>query len=259
MPFFLFTFRPQVSEQLLFEDFLSIFLPLLDQYSKYSYSIEEDNTLNKHLHVLVEHPTAKDNTAFKQLFNRKIFKDFKQSLKSKQTNDSGFDDRKVNEDPEDHLKVLGYVNKETQCLRRKYKGYTNEEILAGIKFYYASQHIEKSKVTDDWTILTMKNAHVIIEKFVKDNKLDWNEWIIAETIKIKMIESKYSFINFTRQKQAQLFNELIIANTKPKEDMNYHVNEESKIFEVDNDSSFSQMNDYIKKLQKLCTDNGVVF
>ena len=25
------------------------------------------------------------------------------------------------------------------------------------------------------TILTMKNAHVIIEKFVKDNKLDWNE------------------------------------------------------------------------------------
>lgn len=257
MPFYLFTFRPQISDQHLFEDFLSIFLPILDTLSKFSYSIEEDGTLNKHIHVLVEHK-AKDNNAWKQLFKRKIFKDFKECLASKMTNDHGFDDRMVKEDPEDLLKVLGYVNKETDCIRRKYKGFTNEEVLSGIKFYYASEHIDKSKVTNDWTVLTTKNAHVIIEKFVKDNELDWNEFMIEQTIKIKMIESKYSFINFNKKAQAQLFNELIIANTKTAND-DFHRIAEQHIYELTNDDKESQMLKRIHYLTKLLEESNIPY
>jgi hypothetical protein len=257
MPFYLFTFRPQVSDQHLFEDFLSIFLPILDTLSKYSYSIEEDGTLNKHIHVLVEHK-AKDNNAWKQLFKRKIFKDFKESLTSKMTNEHGFDDRMVKEDPEDLLKVLGYVNKETDCIRRKYKGFTNEEVLSGIKFYYASEHIDKSKVKNDWTVLTTKNAHVIIEKFVEDNEMDWNEFMIEQTIKIKMIESKFSFINFTKEKQSQLFNELIIANTKTAEG-DFHRIAEQHIYDITNDDKESQLLKRICFLEKLLSDNEISY
>ena len=118
MPFYLFTFRPQITEQELFENFITIFIPELKKLTKYSYSIEEDTTLQKHIHVVAE-SKAKDLSAFKQIFNKKIFKDFKSTLKLKQTNEKGFDDQKIRD--EDFLKVLGYVNKETQCLRREYK------------------------------------------------------------------------------------------------------------------------------------------
>ena len=142
MPFYLFTFRPQITEQDLFENFLTIFIPEIKKLTKYSYSVEDDSTLQKHIHVVAE-SKAKDLSAFKQIFNKKIFKDFKSSLKTKQTNEHGFDDKKINQ--EDFLKVLGYVNKETQCLRREYN-FTNEEILKAVDYYYTSKHIDKSQI-----------------------------------------------------------------------------------------------------------------
>ncbi len=51
-----------------------------------------------------------------------------------------------------------------------------------------------------------------------------------------MIVSKYSFINFTKQKQSQLFNELIIANTKDKSI--WHYKEEQNIHDEDSNSSY---------------------
>ena len=195
MPFFLFTFRPQITEQELFEQFLSIFLPLLEEFSKFSYSIEEDGTLNKHIHLMVE-TKAKDNCAWKQFFNKKPFKDFKVAIKTKQTNpDKGFDDRMVKRDKqgetiiEDKLKVLGYVNKETNCPRRKYKGFTNEEILEAVDFYYTTQHLEKSKIKNDLTLVTPKNIHILIKTFCEENELEPND----PHLKLRMNAKGYCF------------------------------------------------------------------
>ncbi len=214
MPYYLFTFRPQVTEQDLFENFITILKPELDKLDKYAYSIEEDNTLQKHIHVIAEHPSAKDNSAFKQMFNKKIFKDFKSSLRTKQTNDKGFDDRKVTEAPEDFLKTLGYVLKESACIRRQTKGFTNEELLQAIEYYYTSKHIDKqSKINDDWTILTTKNAHILVEDYIIKNEIIMSQqYDISSTIKIRMIKDKYSFINLSNDKQRQLFNEILIAH-----------------------------------------------
>ena len=141
MPHYLFTFRPQITEQDLFENFITIFLPQLKTMINYAYTIEEDDTLQKHIHTLVE-CKAKDNNAFQQLFNKKIFKDFKSSLLTKQTNDHGFDNRKVQDAPEDFLKVLGYVMKEPQALRRGYS-YPDTKIMEARNYYLTTDHIEK--------------------------------------------------------------------------------------------------------------------
>lgn len=254
MPFYLFTFRPQITEQELFENFITIFIPELKKLTKYSYSIEEDNTLQKHIHVVAE-SKAKDLSAFKQIFNKKIFKDFKSTLKTKQTNEHGFDDQKIRD--EDFLKVLGYVNKETQCLRREYN-FTNEEILQAVEYYYTTKHIDKTKnIDNDWTILTTKNAHVIIENYVKEHNIDWNDFMVETVIKTQMQSNKYSFINISDKQTEKLFNELIMSNTEcTKED--FHLKQEKVIYRDIHGNKDEQIEE-ILRLQKLLKDNDISF
>lgn len=231
MPFYLFTFRPQISEQELFESFLTIFIPELKKLNRYSYSVEEDGTLQKHIHAVAE-SKAKDLSAFKQIFNKKIFKDFKSSLKLKQTNEKGFDDQKIRD--EDFLKVLGYVNKETQCLRREYN-FTNEEILQAVDYYYTSKHIDKSqKAKKDWTILTTKNAHVIIENYVELHNIDYHDFLVEQDIKMRMIKDRYSFSSLSKKQISTIFSEIIIANTDSKND--FHTQKEKQVHEEDLES-----------------------
>lgn len=252
MPFYLFTFRPQISEQELFESFLTIFIPELKKLNRYSYSVEEDGTLQKHIHAVAE-SKAKDLSAFKQIFNKKIFKDFKSSLKLKQTNEKGFDDQKIRD--EDFLKVLGYVNKETQCLRREYN-FTNEEILQAVEYYYTSKHIDKKKnIDNDWTILTTKNVHVIIENYVKEHNIDYNDFLVEEQIKMRMIKDKYSFASISKKQIATIFNELIIANTDKD---SFHHDEEKIIHHYD--ATMVQQPEFeIARLRELLKANDIKF
>lgn len=187
MPFYLFTFRPQISEQQLFEDFFTILKPELDTLSKYSYTIEEDNTLQKHIHLLAE-SKAKDLSAFKQIFQKKIFKDFKSTLKNKMTNEKGFDDRKVKETPEDLQHTLGYVNKEAQALRRQYKGFTNEEITNAVEYYHVVKRIKSENVQGDLKIMTSRNIHIYIKDYCERNKIEPNQ-----LAKLKMIKENHAF------------------------------------------------------------------
>lgn len=204
MPFYLFTFRPQITEQQLFEDFITIFIPELEKLSRYSYTIEDDSTLQKHIHVLAE-SKAKDNSAFHQMFNKKIFKDFKSTLKFKQTNEHGFDDRKVKDEPEDFLKVLGYVNKESQVLRRGYKGFTEEEITNAHKYYHTIEKMNKETCKSDLTLLTMKNAHIHIKEYCIRNSLR----PIDPYLKLRMVKDGYMFETIgSREKVRNIFSEL---------------------------------------------------
>lgn len=252
MPFYLFTFRPQISEQELFESFLTIFIPELKKLNRYSYSVEEDGTLQKHIHAVAE-SKAKDLSAFKQIFNKKIFKDFKSSLKLKQTNEKGFDDQKIRE--EDFLKVLGYVNKETQCLRREYN-FTNEEILQAVDYYYTTKHIDKSQKGErDWTILTTKNAHVIIENYVEQHNIDYNDFLVEQDIKMRMIKDRYSFASISKKQLVTIFNELIIAHTNKK---SFHYDEE-KIIHTYDTQMISQPEFEIARLRQLLKANSIQF
>lgn len=171
MPYYLFTFRPQITEQQLFEDFFTILQPELENLSKYSYTIEEDDTLQKHIHLIAE-SKAKDNSAFKQLFQKKIFQEFKSALKHKLTNEKGFDDRKVKDTKEDFLHTLGYVNKEATALRRQYKGFTNDEITTAVEYYHTAKRIKSSVKKSDLIIVTARNCHVLIKDYCVRNECE---------------------------------------------------------------------------------------
>lgn len=193
--YYLYTFRPQINEQDLLEDFLSLFLPFLEEFTKYSYSIEEDGTLNKHIHVIYTSKATDNSKAMPQKLNQKLFLKFKSALKNKMTTEKGFDDRKVKEKngipiKEDYLKVLGYVNKAVEkCWRRKSKGFTNEEIKEATDFYYANDRLDKSQIKNDLIIMNPKNIHISIKDYCIKNNLEPTQPIT----KLKMIKDGYCF------------------------------------------------------------------
>lgn len=235
MPYFLFTFRPQISEQELFENFLTIFLPIIQAYPKYSYSVEEDGTLQKHIHCLLYEPNEKkkDYSKFSQIFNQKRFTDFKKSLFTKQTNESGFDNRMVKETDQDLLKVIGYVNKETNCLRRAYAGFTNEEILNGVDYYYTCKHIDKSVKKSDLTIITPKNIHIIIKTFCEENKIEPTD----PTLKYRMNAQGYCFSQCPKVQETMhelesiMFPERYTYDDTPNRDYS-HIEKRLRLYEM---------------------------
>lgn len=259
MIFYLFTFRPQISEFQLFETFLTIFKVALKDnktVKQYAWSVENDNKLTRHLHVIAGFEKTKSkNNPLTQFLSGKIFKEFKAMLKNKQTNEpAGFDDRKVEDTEADFLKVLGYVMKETESVRKD----TNiplERISQALEYYYQCDHIDKSQPNkDNWTIITPKNAHVIIEKYVKDNNFDWDDFMIEEKIKIAMLRDRHTF-SFNKKTQAQIFNELVIANTKYSE---WHIKQEQNIHEFD-PNEFTHETAYISYLQKLLKEHDISY
>ena len=231
MPFFLYTFRPQINEQKLFEQFLDVFLPFLKEFPSYSYSVEEEGTLQQHIHIMYEHHATDNSKAMPQKLNKKCFSLFKSALKNKMTNDKGFDDRKVNDNQEDFLKVLGYVNKETNCLRRKSVGFTNEEILKAVGHYYACEHLDKSIVKNDLNIMTSKNIHISIKDYCVKNNLEPTQPLT----KLKMIKDGYMFSQVT--KVAETFDEIEInmfpdrfdeLDDKSYDNMSYRINQQQE-------------------------------
>lgn len=188
---FLLTFRCHTSDPHTFELVLPILLNTVQQYSnKYSWTIEKDNTLERHLHMLlIPIDSFKDGATLKQrLLNRKELKDFKDYLKFKsQTNlINALDIKKVNDN--DFLKTLGYVHKEELIIRTESKNILSDEILKGINLYLSSQKIEEiAKIKkNDWKYLTIKNSHSIIEDFMEKNPDTCFEEILSELLKNKI-------------------------------------------------------------------------
>lgn len=190
MPLYLYTFRPQICDQNLFETFIDIFLPFIEEFPRYSYSIEEDGTLSKHIHILYDCKASDNSKALPQKLNRKMFSKFHSVLKNKMTNEIGFDDRKVLDTKEDQLKVLGYVNKaEKNLWRRGAKGFPLEEISEAIKYYYAEKHLDKSIYKSDLRILQSRTIHISVLEYCVSNTLEPTDPLT----KIQMIKEGMMF------------------------------------------------------------------
>lgn len=208
MPYYCLTFNPQVCESHLLEEYLILLKPFIERFSKFSWSIEKDNTINKHLHLIVynEDPDPKSN--FYKKFKTFKFKPFFDKLKNLQTDPNIFlNCKKVKETQEDLQKVLGYVNKD-HATRRDKKGFTDGEILSAVEYYYTTEHLDKQTVKDGWTLITSKNIHPLIEQYCQDNNLS----VDHPYLKIKMTRDKYSFINVSPKVISRAFKELRIVH-----------------------------------------------
>ena len=141
------TFRAHICETQVFEDFINIFLPILNNFEQYAYSIEEDNTPNRHIHAILSlNSSIKDKSKLDQKFNNKFMKDFKKSLGIKQTDWAhAYDSKYLPHTSEDVLKVLGYVLKDDNVTRRRVKNISNNFLTQGIKFHLSTATIVTGK------------------------------------------------------------------------------------------------------------------
>jgi len=195
------TFRAHVSEPQLFEDYLNIFLPILNNFDSYAYTVEEDDTPNRHIHCLLSlNNSIKDKSKLDQKFNNKFMKDFKKSLGIKQTAwEHAYDSKYLPNTKEDILKVLGYVLKEDDVTRRRVKNISTNLMTQGIKFHVSTARIETSRVKNDWKAIKPQNIHVFLEDFIDKHDIDVNDTGLVPL----MVKSKYTFNQIT-SKQLKL-------------------------------------------------------
>lgn len=206
-----FTFRPQVTDQQLFEDFVLLFLPFIYKHSQYAYSIEKDNTPQRHIHAFME-GNYKDMSKFYQSWNKTNgLKDFKKSMSNTQTTCiHGFNTQIVSESDEDKLKVLGYVLKEQTT--RQESNIENQRQLDAVNYYFAHMRIKaRDPLKKDWTLLKATNFHTLIEDYLDKNQLKLND----KHLRKRLAKDRYSYGTLS-SKQVELFlAEIALARGEP--------------------------------------------
>lgn len=213
MPLFLITARCHVLDVNLFEQFLVVLHPWLLDHVKYAYSVEEDDTINRHIHFVVE-DNAKDRDALSRKFTTKTFKPFKEHLSSTNTIwDTFLNIQVIKKAKEDVLKSLGYCLKDN-TKRRGSKGFSEPFILEATKYYFVTKHMDKSILKRDEILITSKNIFAHVKDFVKSNNLS----ITDPSIQYLMTQQNYSFLNINPKQIKRAFTEMAImlGDTDPE-------------------------------------------
>ena len=211
MPYYLLTFRAHPNDSKLFEEFMDYFPPLLNEYPSYAWVVEEDNTLCKHFHAVIEtNKTKSKKTFFEKFKNKNLMKFRDMAISSSNTHSQGFHNRKVEDTEEDLLRCLGYTQKEGTPERSGYKGFTREYLEKSYHFYKVSARVKKDALPDDIMLLTLKNAYAHIETYCKKNDIRPDN----PMTKLLMQKDRYAFETIgSKEKQQSVLDELdVIMN-----------------------------------------------
>lgn len=216
------TFRPAPGNPTLLTEFLTLFSPLINK-AKYSASvIEEYGTPQAHFHAIVS-GSFKDTDRMNRWFWNAKMKKFKESLQHTNTlSKCCFHNLLVKQNPDelfwytsDVETCLGYVlksEKEKDRYTIDTKGFTNDQILQADKMYFTSLKCKNrcDVLKNDWTLLTKKNAHCLIEDFCQKNDQTIRDGNLIKNMK----RSRYSFVDLTSKAQKEIFDEIMISENK---------------------------------------------
>ena len=210
------TFRSHPLDKNLDDYYIQLLQPILKKNENYLLGIDSKNTLEQHFHLIISLPDSADITNLRQKFNSKTFKQLYKKIKDEQLSTyidpkftkGALEMKLVEKTVEDHMKTLGYCAKEGNFTS---KGYSEDEITQAIKYHYATERIDKSQpLENNWRILSTKNAHAYLEKFSKDNSIEYADPMFP----IELAKNKISMINISRKQQEILYAELSIAEDK---------------------------------------------
>lgn len=209
-----FTFRPQINDQSLFEDFLTMFIPFIKSHKEFAYSVENDGTNGRHIHTFLK-GKYQDKDKFYQKWNKtngltkfkKICKDFTN------TDENGFDTKLVPDEENDILHVLGYTLKE--CGGNRWSSNIPQiRLTEALEYYHAHRRIKaKSDINKDWIIMKPQTAHAHITKYMKDK----GYILPPNTLGIEMASDKYSWVCLTSKQVKLITSELTLAIEKDNE------------------------------------------
>ena len=245
MPYYSITSRPHPSEIQIFEDWLLLILPFIKE-REYYYTVEKDDSCDRHLHVVLE-DNAVDVTNFKKKLETKKFKNFKDSIKNNLTDFEQLTFCKKIKEGEETINI-GYIFKETNSRQGSSEfGQTviaEEFITQCIKEYFTDERIKaRGNEPDDVTIITSKNFYSKVNDYCKKNNITHAD----HTLYLKMIRGRYGFINISTKQLTRGFRELKIMNKV--EDHEDVLNTRSELF--DNSVPNYQMSEFEEISQDL--------
>ena len=229
MPYHLLTFRAHPNDSKLFEEFMDYFPPTLNQYPSYAWVVEEDHTLNKHFHAVIETPATKSKKTFFEKFNNKNLKMYKAMvIAASNTQEQGFHNRKVEDTEEDLLRCVGYTQKEGTPERSGVKGFPREFLEKAYHFYKVDARVKKASLPSDIILLTLKNAYAHIEQWCKKNDTRPH----LPMTKLRMQKDRYAFETIgSREKQSAVLDELDIMMNPDEYDLD-HVKSRQEYIEL---------------------------
>jgi len=259
-----FTFRASPNEPQVFEDYLTLILPIIHNSSQYSYSIEMDDTPNRHIHVFASlKPTEKDKSKIDQRFcDFKEMKLFRKSLKFKNTKwESAFHyGKKYNENDEpkaiipkgesDHMKALGYTMKDINK-RYKINGIKITEITRAMKYYAATARIKNSCVENNWKIVNNKNFHTLMEHYAQKNNMTVHDWDLIP----RMTHDRHTF-QISARDLKKYESELKFANSEYDE-KSEHLDEILNFRENNENTVMKDMWNHNAALMKIIEENNL--
>ncbi len=165
-----YTFRPHPLDLQKFEDYCTLLLPFIESHPHYAYSIEKDDTPDRHLHALMGSPAYKDLSKFTQAYHGKKrgLKAYKDMItRGKQTSAlHAWDTRLLPDTDDDFKKTLGYIYKDANS--RMETNFPIETLTASVEHYWSSRRLNAHSPTEhNWIFLTRKNAYQHIPDFLK--------------------------------------------------------------------------------------------
>lgn len=227
LKFFFLTVRPHPNDAPIFEDFLILFFNFINTNKNIkfnSYSIEKDNTPDRHLHIILG-TSFRDSDKLITALNSKQFKEYKSRLKfhdsnwtkriSEEDECSAFINFKVLPKTEDDvMKTIGYIHKDSNS-RRDTSQLQQKFLSECIELYYVHER-NKAKKSDPEAqcirTLTLKNAIPHILSFCKRHNIGYD----APAIRYRMVQNKYSFVNISSTNISRLFQEFRVMFGKER-------------------------------------------
>ncbi len=231
-----FTFRPQINDIQLFEDFITLFLPFVKDHKSWCYSVENDGTLHRHIHAVME-GEYKDKDKFFQKWNKTNgLKDFKSHCKAyTNTDENGFDTKLIPNEKPDLYHVIGYTLKEAGD--RSDNNMDANLLDVAIEYYHAHRRIKaKDPARKDWTLLTNKNIYAHIEEYIDKNKLE----LPCHNIWQHLTHDRYGLATIT-DKQCKIAMSQIISARLKEQGKKPHWDSEETIFNYGNAETVTLM------------------
>lgn len=227
MPFIHIIFQCQLNDKFLNEEFLTLLMPMINKSNNFILSTENKGELNEHYHILFEYEcSTSDRSRVVQKFKTKPFQRWYKKIKDDGLStiiDPKFETHAlkivaVNETDEDKQYVIGYVLKEDT--NPKIKGFTEEQLLQGIKYYKLENRIKaKEDVNYGWRYIQPKTSHGIITRWCQENKVSFVDF------KFSMLASeKISSVQMTHNQQNKVISELILSENVDNSTFDMNVN-----------------------------------
>lgn len=216
MPHYFITFKCHVNDTQLFEEILIL---LLNKIKYQYYSIEKDNTCDRHLHIITQ-DCYSDRSKVIQVLNSKYFKNAWKALSEANTiinpeyKKQGLDVRLE----EDVKYRIGYIFKENP-MRRHTGSLTPKELSEATNYFLIKDKYDKEKdlqkQRENIILLTGRTAYAKIIDYCKRHSIRCN----SPELYYRMVKDRYAFSNISFKQIGRIFRELrIMENVEEPED-----------------------------------------